>query len=197
MRQSRAPGARRSPPLPRPASPLQLGLVGRDAPPADAGCPAGRPAPRPPLQLGASAAHRLPGSLPETRGPRGGTYGAPPPARFPRGPRSFRTCESGRSAAQKMDAGGWARTPVPPPVQAGGRPDLAQAPGALPAARLGAPAPPLRSHPAGRGHPAQRRPRAPTRVLCSSTPHRILRDKVSPVLSHGCQGRPRSFPNMV
>lgn len=36
---------------------------------------------------------------------------APPPARFPRGPWRFRTCESGRSAAQKMDAGGWARTP--------------------------------------------------------------------------------------
>lgn len=35
---------------------------------------------------------------------------APSPSRFPRGPWRFRTCESGRSAAQKMDAGGWART---------------------------------------------------------------------------------------
>lgn len=159
MLQSRAvpePQVRVSHPHPHPAPPLQLGLVGRDAPPADADCSAGSAS-----AAAVSAAPLAPGSLPEMRGPPG-TYGAPPPpsARFPRGPWSFRTCESGRSAAQKMDAGGWARTPVPPPVQAGGRPDLERT--HRPQGRCGRrgsspPVPPLQSwlgqgHRAGPGH---------------------------------------------
>lgn len=83
---------------------------------------AARPARRQRLQLGLSAAPWLPAPSRRRAAPRHLRGSAA--ERFPRGPWSFRTCESGRSAAQKMDAGCWARALRSTPVQAGGRPDL-------------------------------------------------------------------------
>lgn len=89
-------------------------------------------APYAPLRSASAAARRercppAPASPPlcpgDARAPAHLRGSAPPPSRFPRGPWRFRTCESGRSAAQKMDAGGWARTlqsaPVRPRCSAG------------------------------------------------------------------------------
>lgn len=109
VRQSRAPGTRHSP-LP----PCSRAWWGGTRAPAGAGCSVSSAA-RP----GKAAARRERCPLaPASPPPRSGDAqapahlrgSAPPPARFPRGPWRFRTCESGRSAAQKMDAGGWART---------------------------------------------------------------------------------------
>lgn len=167
-RQSRAPGARHSP-LP----PCSRAWWGGTRAPADAGCSVGSA----PLRVRCSPARalptgsRLPTSTPRSRADPAHLRGsAPPPARFPRGPWRFRTCESGRSAAQKMDAGGWARTPrsAPGAVQAGRSLDLGRRRAGLPGrcrprgsrtprrhcgrARL---AQMLRSHRAGPGHPMQ------------------------------------------
>lgn len=205
VRQSRAPGAQRHCPLP----PCSRAWWGGTRAPADAGCSA-RSAPRP-LQPGASAAHRLPPPhthAPETRGLQR-TYGAPPPARFPRGPWRFRTCESGRSAAQKMDAGGWARTPrsAPGAVQARRPLDLGRRRAGLwGAAGCQAPAPPGATAAAEPGSHRvarpQSRPWAPGAGLAHRSPLQFQpapdsENKVSPVLCRGCQGTPGLFPTMV
>lgn len=126
---------------------------------------------------------------------------APPPARFPRAPWRFRTCESGRSAAQKMDAGGWARTPRSAPGAGQARRPLdlgCQRAGLRGAAGRGAPAPPApppqsQARPGLRGHRAG----PGTRAQLSFNPAPNSENRVSPVLSHGCQGTPGLFPTMV
>ncbi|KAM7337139.1 hypothetical protein ACRRTK_003258 [Alexandromys fortis] len=177
----------------------QLGLVGRDAPPADGRWLLGRLGVRG-CRLGLSAAPWLPAPPRRRAAPRHlrGSAARALPAGSMELPdlrvRPQRRPENGRrllgpSAPFHPGAGRRAARPRAD-AQASGR-LRGQPPGATATEPAGTG---LRGHRAGPGHRAQA---SRTQVLCSLSRTKILRNKVSPVLSHDRQGRPRLFPNMV
>lgn len=198
MRQSQAPGARHSP-LP----PCSRAWRGGTRAPADARCSV-RSAP---LRPGASAAHRLPASppyAPETRRLRR-TYGAP--LRRPRASRGVHGASGPASPAaappRKWTPAAGPGRPSPPhgamqarrPLdlgrrRAGLRAAAAREASATPGATAAEPG--SLAQGCAATEQASRAPE-PNAVLSATNSE----NRVSPVLSHGCQGTPGLFPTMV